>query len=90
MDAIEEYSTTVDSAEEIALSEISYDELKSSVDELNPRYKLLLNMKYMSYSNREIAEKLNVKEGTVRVMLLRIRASLKKSKEGSLNDEGQK
>jgi len=47
-------------------------------------------MKYMGYSNNEIAEELNVKAGTIRVMLLRIRLSLKKSKEGSLNDEGQK
>ncbi len=90
MNAIEEYSQYADSAEEIALSEISYDELKSTVDELNPRYKLILNMKSMGYSNKEIAEELNVKSGTVRVMLLRIRSSLKRSKEGSCNEEGQK
>lgn len=70
MDTIEECSPYVDSAEETALSEISYDELKSSVDELNPRYKLILNMKSMGYNNKEIAEELNVKSGTVRVMLV--------------------
>lgn len=90
MDTIEEYSPYVDSAEETALSEISYDELKSTVYELNPKYKLILNMKSMGYSNKEIAEELNVKSGTVRVILLRIRSSLKKSKEGSRNEEGQK
>jgi RNA polymerase sigma-70 factor (ECF subfamily) len=90
MDTIEEYSPYVDSAEETALLCISYDELKSSVDELSPRYKLILNMKSIGYSNKEIAEELNVKSGTVRVMLLRIRSSLKKSKEGSRNEEGQK
>lgn len=86
-DTIEEYSATVDSAEETAVSEISYDELKSLVDELNnPRYKLVLNMKYMGYSNREIAEELDVKPATVRVMLLIIKSSIKKSKEGSRNE----
>lgn len=87
MDTIEELSTSTDSTEEIAVSEISYDELRNLVDELkNPRYKLILNMKYMGYSNKEIAEELNVKSGTVRVMLLRIRSFLKKSKEGNHNE----
>lgn len=82
-DTIEERLPSVDSAEEISVSEISYDDLKSLVDKLkNPRYKLILNMKYMGYSNREIAEELNVKSGTVRVILLRIRSSLKKIKGG--------
>lgn len=90
IDEIEERSPLVDSAEEIAVSELSYDELKCSADELSPRYKLVLNMKYIGYSNKEIAEELNVKDGTVRVMLMRIRAYLKKSREERLNDEGQK
>jgi len=89
-DTIKEHLPSGDSAEEIAVSEISYDELKCSIDQLSPRYKLILNMKYMGYSNKEISEELSVKAGTIRVMLLRIRLSLKKSKEGSLNDEGQK
>jgi|LAHS01.1.fsa_nt_gb RNA polymerase sigma-70 factor (ECF subfamily) len=87
---IEEYSPPCNSAEEIAISEISYDELMHSIDILNPRQRQILNMKYMGYSNKEIAEKLNVKTDTIRVMLVRIRNILKKSKEGSLNDEGQK
>ncbi len=87
MDIIEELSPSTDSTEEIAVSQISYDELRNLVDELkNPRYKLILNMKYMGYNNKEIAEELNVKSGTVRVMLLRIRSFLKISKEGSHND----
>lgn len=85
-DKIEEYSSPIDSAEEIALLDISYDELKGSVDKLNPRYKLILNMKYIGYNNKEIAEELGVKSDTVRVMLFRIRAVLKKSKEGNLNE----
>ena len=89
-DIIEEYSTPTGSAEEIAISQFSYDEIKSSIDILNPRQRQILNMKSMGYSNKEIAEKLNVKTDTIRVMLLRIRTYLKKAKEGSLNDEGQK
>lgn len=90
-DTIEKHSPLIDSAEEIALSDISYDELKYSVDELNPRCRLLLNMKYMGYSNKEIAEELDVNADTIRVMLFRIRAALKKSKkEGNLNEEGHK
>ena len=89
-DIIEEYSTPTGSAEETAISLITYDEIKYSVDILNPRQKQILNMKSMGYSNKEIAETLNVKTDTIRVMLLRIRTYLKKAKEGSLNDEGQK
>ncbi len=85
-DEFEGYSPPVDSAEEAAVSEILYDELKCSIDELKPRYRLVLNMKYMGYSNKEIAEELNVKDGAVRVMLLRIRSSLKKSKNGGLTE----
>jgi len=55
-DTIKEHLPSGDSAEEIAVSEISYDELKCSVDELSPRYKLILNMKYMGYSNNEIKD----------------------------------
>ncbi|WP_312700634.1 sigma-70 family RNA polymerase sigma factor [Sedimentibacter sp.] len=90
-DIIEKYLPLVDSAEEIALSDISYDKLKYSVDKLNPRFKIVLNMKYMGYSNKEIAEELDVNADTIRVMLFRIRAALKKSKkEGNLNEEGHK
>lgn len=89
-DIIEEYSTPTGSAEETAISLITYDEIKYSIDILNPRQKQILNMKSMGYSNKEIAETLNVKTDTIRVMLLRIRTYLKKAKEGSLNDEGQK
>ena len=90
IDIIEEYSPPCNSAEEIAISEISYDELKHSIDVLNPRQKQILNLKYMGYSNKEIAEEINVKSGTIRVMLLRIRSSLKKSKERSQHYEGQR
>ena len=88
INTIERYLPLVDSAEEMTLSEISYYELKCSVDKLSPRYNLVLNMKYMGYSNKEIGEELNVNADTVRVMLFRIRAALKKSKEGNLNEEG--
>ena len=90
IDIIEKHSPTSNSAEEIAISQITYDELNHFIEILNPRQRQILNMKYMGYGNKEIAEKLNVKTDTVRVMLLRIRNVLKKSKEGSLNDEGQK
>jgi RNA polymerase sigma-70 factor (ECF subfamily) len=90
IDIIEKYSPPSNSAEEIAISQITYDELNHFIEILNPRQRQILNMKYMGYGNKEIAEKLNVKTDTVRVMLLRIRNVLKKSKEGSLNDEGQK
>lgn len=82
IDIIEEYSTPSSSAEEIAISQITYDEIKYSIEILNPRQRQILNMKYMGYSNKEIAQKLNVKTDTVRVMLLRIRNILKKSKGG--------
>ena len=39
IDIIEEYSTPSSSAEEIAISQITYDELKYSIDILNPRQK---------------------------------------------------
>lgn len=84
---VEEYLLN-NSAEEIAISEISYDDLKSSLDKLNPRQKQILNMKYMGYSNKEIAKELNVKDGTIRVTLMRIKIFFKNSKEGSLNHEG--
>ena len=41
-------------------------------------------MKHEGYSNKEISEKLNVKIDTIRVMLMRIRAYLKR---GGLKDE---
>ncbi|WP_313345899.1 sigma-70 family RNA polymerase sigma factor [Sedimentibacter sp.] len=88
IDTIEEHSPLIDSAEEVAVSEISYDELKCSVDRLSPRFRLILNMKYAGYNNKEIAEELDVNADTVRVMLFRIKATLKKSKEGNLNEEG--
>lgn len=86
IDIIEEYSPPCNSAEEIAMLQVSYDELKHSIDILNSRQRQILNMKYMGYNNKEIAEKLNVKTDTIRVMLLRIRNYLKKAKEGSSND----
>lgn len=84
IDMIEEYSPPSACAEEIAISEISYNELKNSIDGLNPRYRQILSMKNEGYNNKEIAEKLNVKPGTIRVMLMRIRSYLK---EGGLQDE---
>jgi len=91
IDTIEKHLQLVDSAEEIALSEISHDELKYSIDNLSPRFRLILNMKFIGYSNKEIAEELDVNADTIRVMLFRIRAVLKKSKkEGNLNEEGYK
>jgi len=90
-DTIEKHSHLVDSAEEIALSEISYDELKHAIDKLDPRFRLILNMKFIGYSNKEIAEELDVNTDTIRVMLFRIRAALKKlKKEGNLNEKGHK
>lgn len=75
---IDEHSPPSACAEEMALSEISYNELKSVIDELSPRYKQILNMKNEGYNNKEIAEELNVKPGTIRVMLMRIRSYLNK------------
>jgi RNA polymerase sigma-70 factor (ECF subfamily) len=84
IEIIEEHSPPSACAEEIAISEVSYKELKKSIDELSPRYKQILNMKHEGYSNKEISEKLNVKIDTIRVMLMRIRAYLKR---GGLKDE---
>lgn len=87
---MEKHSSVCESAEEIAMSGFSYHELKDIVEELNPRFKLLLNMKYMGYSNKEISHELDVKADTVRVMLMRIRASLRKTEGGSINEQGHK
>ncbi len=86
MYTFEDNLSFVEGAEDTVFSDISYDDLKFYVDKLKPRSRLLLNMKSMGYSNREIAEELNVKPDSIRVMLLRIRESFKNFKEGDLNE----
>ena len=84
MKIAEEHSPSSTCAEEIAISEASYKELKNCIDELSPRYRQILSMKHEGYSNKEISERLNVKTDTIRVMLMRIRTYLKKE---GLKDE---
>lgn len=63
----------------VEIDEFSTDELLKLVQELPPQYKMVFNLYVLdNYSHREIAEMLNISEGTSKSNLSRAKMILKK------------
>ncbi|MCF8364756.1 MAG: sigma-70 family RNA polymerase sigma factor [Bacteroidales bacterium] len=75
----EDYSEVKDSMNEDAISNISADDLISLIQELSPQYRMVFNLYALEgFSHKEIAEKLNISEGTSKSNLARARSILQK------------
>lgn len=60
------------------------------IQELSPAYQLVFNMFYVEdYSHKEIAEKLNISEGTSKSNLLKAKMRIKEIVEKKLNNKDQ-
>ena len=71
-------ATNLESDEDI-LSHLSYQEILSMVQELPPTYRLVFNLyAFEGLKHREIAEQLNISEGTSKSNLADARRILKK------------
>ena len=67
------------SAQESTLSQLSYDEIVSEIQELTPAYRTVFNLYVIDgYNHEEISEKLEISVGTSKSNLSRARAILQK------------
>lgn len=75
----EDYTQVKDTGSEDAISNISADDLIKLIQELSPQYRMVFNLYALEgFSHREIAEKLNISEGTSKSNLARARSILQK------------
>lgn len=64
--------------EEKTLTDLSYQDLLGMIQKLSPAYRIVFSLYVIEgYSHKEIAEQLNISEGTSRSNLLKARANLK-------------
>jgi RNA polymerase sigma-70 factor (ECF subfamily) len=75
----EDYTQIEDSGHEDAISNISADDLLGIIQELSPQYRIVFNLYALEgFSHKEIAQKLNISEGTSKSNLARARTILQK------------
>ncbi len=75
----ENFEDVEDIDRENVISSISADELIGLIQQLTPKYKLVFNLYALEgYSHKEVAQKLNISEGTSKSNLARARGILQK------------
>lgn len=75
----ENYETTAEIDRENIISNISADELISFIQELSPQYRMVFNLYALEgYSHKDIAEMMNISEGTSKSNLARARSILQR------------
>lgn len=75
----EDYTDVRDDMQEDAISNISADDLIALIQELSPQYRMVFNLYALEgFSHKDIAEKLNISEGTSKSNLARARSILQK------------
>lgn len=72
----------------VSISKHNLERLKSMIDELDEIYKIALTFKYLlEYSDKKIAEELNITESAVRMRIMRGKALLKQKLEAERGAE---
>jgi RNA polymerase sigma factor (sigma-70 family) len=75
----EDYTDVQDNLNQDVISNISADDLIELIQELSPQYRLVFNLYALEgFSHKEIADKLNISEGTSKSNLARARSILQK------------
>lgn len=75
----EDYTDVQDNLNQDVISNISADDLIGLIQELSPQYRLVFNLYALEgFSHKEIADKLNISEGTSKSNLARARSILQK------------